>query len=208
MALRAVVEPRLISEMTTPERKETMMALRGMGWLGGICLCIRKDETCSRKTPKQEDPKGRKTPTYLGQEWREWQPAVPCKGPDLARCGGDLADDGADERNDDDGDHDVGTGEAVGSVEEELNERVICWRVEDAVIGDGEADCENGEVAHCRIENDAPEDGLGERFGGISDLLRYNYQHRACLIKKKATYTCAQRSRTQAWSSKESRSRP
>lgn len=36
MALRAVVEPRLISEMMTPERKETRMALRGMGWLGGI----------------------------------------------------------------------------------------------------------------------------------------------------------------------------
>ena len=36
MALRAVVEPRLINAMKTPERKETRMALRGIGWLGGI----------------------------------------------------------------------------------------------------------------------------------------------------------------------------
>ena len=34
MALRATDEPRLIRLITTPKRKETMTALRGMGKLG------------------------------------------------------------------------------------------------------------------------------------------------------------------------------
>ena len=115
MALRAVVEPRLISEMTTPERKETRIALRGMGRLGGICLYIRRSELESEKPS-----------THLGQEGRERQPAVPRKRPDLPRGGGDLADHGTDERDDDDGDHDVRTGEAFGGIVEELDEWVFC----------------------------------------------------------------------------------
>ena len=37
MALRATEEPRLIRLMTTPQRKETMTALRGMGKFGETC---------------------------------------------------------------------------------------------------------------------------------------------------------------------------
>ena len=37
MALRATEEPRLIKLMTTPQRKETMTALRGMGKFGETC---------------------------------------------------------------------------------------------------------------------------------------------------------------------------
>lgn len=34
MALRATAEPRLIREMTTPQRKETKTAFKGMGNVG------------------------------------------------------------------------------------------------------------------------------------------------------------------------------
>ena len=37
MALRATEEPRLMRLMTTPKRKETMTALRGIGNLGETC---------------------------------------------------------------------------------------------------------------------------------------------------------------------------
>lgn len=37
MALRATEEPRLIRLMTTPQRKETMTALSGMGKFGETC---------------------------------------------------------------------------------------------------------------------------------------------------------------------------
>ena len=40
MALRATAEPRLIKLMTTPKRKETMTALRGMGKFGETCRIV------------------------------------------------------------------------------------------------------------------------------------------------------------------------
>lgn len=40
MALRATAEPRLMRLMTTPKRKETMTALRGMGKLGETCRIL------------------------------------------------------------------------------------------------------------------------------------------------------------------------
>ncbi len=40
MALRATAEPRLIRLMTTPKRKETMTALRGMGKFGETYIIV------------------------------------------------------------------------------------------------------------------------------------------------------------------------
>ena len=50
MALRATDEPRLIRLITTPKRKETMTALRGMGKLGETYGQLAKIQTLGLST--------------------------------------------------------------------------------------------------------------------------------------------------------------
>ena len=70
MALRATDEPRFIKLMTTPKRKETMTALRGMGKLGETCLlrlgrldCAVFDDVFCREL-KRKERKGKEKELY------------------------------------------------------------------------------------------------------------------------------------------------
>ena len=145
MAFRATEEPRLISAMKMPKPSETQRALRGMfqpGRTCGILVWIASRGVLV---------------AYSSEMFGEWQTVVSREGPDLAGRGGDFADDGHDQGDDDDGGHDGRCGLATRDVVEQLQEGKSGAAVEKpGDIGHGEAEGEDAEVAQNSIEPRAP----------------------------------------------------
>lgn len=116
----------------------------------------------------------RQREAYLFQEVRKWKPVVSGKGPDLAGCRGDFANDRGDDVDDDNGRHDMRGGVAVRNIEEELDEWKAGLAVEEGLgIGNSKAKGDNDNISQHRIEANSPQHCSWKGIGSVFDLFGY-----------------------------------
>lgn len=145
IAFSATDEPRLMSAMRIPKPNETQRALRGMFQPGRTCSILVSIGSSGEAV------------AYSSEIFGEWETIVSRERPDLARRCGDLADDGHDQGDDDDGGHDGRCNIATRNIVEQLEEGKSRAAVEKpGDVRHGKAEGENAEIAENSIEPSAP----------------------------------------------------
>lgn len=97
--------------------------------------------------------------TYKCQPVRKRDTPIARKGPELARACGDFTDAAGGNSDDDDCDHDVGCGVALGRIIKNLDKGVAGFGFEDlGHVAETVAHCNCHDKAHGSVEIDRPHD--------------------------------------------------